>query len=283
MNNPIQKQEESPEAQALRQRLAKEDSRRRRLERDRARCLRDGEDAPGLSAADLKALKAADALEAKAVKGQRGAPGIRAQASRLRSVVGDALIARAEARRADLRLVQTVELDAVREGMAVGEVLETKRGQIGKRLRTRDGLKLLHERGAFTPKSDDGRAMVGLAARIEADRLLSVGLRYRDRYEIAQASLKSCLDTGDGIRRPGNFYTQGKAAHRRAALANQVRVLDIAVVQAVGEDGLLVLRAVAGEARTITSLTTSGARRDRLSGVLVKALRVVAQRLENGR
>lgn len=126
---------------------AAEQRRRAKLDRSRARQLRDGEEAPALTPADLKLLKAADAIEAKAVKGKRGAPTIRAQASRLRSVVGDAVIARAEARRADLRLAQSVELDAVREGEPADQVLEAKRGQATKRLRTRDGLKLSHERG----------------------------------------------------------------------------------------------------------------------------------------
>lgn len=277
MNNPNQKEEtQSPEAM-LRERLGREDRRRRRLERDRARSLRDGEDGAVLSPADLKALKAADDIEAKAVKGQKGAPSIRAQASRLRDAVGSALIARGETRRADLRLAETVELDAAREGEPVDKVLEVKRGEAKKRLRTRDGLKLLHERGAFTPK--DGRSP--MAARIEADRLLSVGLRYRDRYEIAQSSLKSCLAISDSPPPSPNLYVQGRAAQRRAALANQVRVLDVAVATRLGPDALLTLRMVAGEARTVTSLTTSGHHRAKLTAVLAEALGVVGETLHN--
>ena len=245
--------------------------RQRRLERERARQLRDGDDAPALSTADLKALKIADAVEATAVKGKRGAPSIRAKASRLRSIVGDAVEARAEARRADLRLAQTVELEAVREGEPADKVLEAKRGQGTKRLRTRDGLKLLHERGAFTPK--DGRSPI--AARIEADRLLALGLRYRDRYEIAQSSLKSCLDIADGVKGSPTIWVQATAARRRAALANQVRVLDIAVVTRHGPEALLALRMIAGEARTINSITTARRRRGRLAAGLTAALGTV--------
>lgn len=256
--------------------------RRAKLDRQRARQLRDGEDAPALSPADLKALGKADAVEAKAVKGKRGAPSIRAKAARMRIEVGEALAVRAETRRADLRLAQTLELDAAREGEPVDRVLEAKRGGGNKRLRTRDGLKLLHERGAFTPRGEDGQARRDLAARIEADRLLAIGLRYRDRYEIAAASLKSCLDTDQQPKREVTLWTQARAAQRRAALANQVRVLDIAVVTRLGEEALLALRMVAGEARTVNSITPSGRRRTRLAAALAAALAVVGDQLGQG-
>lgn len=251
--------------------------RRAKLERSRIRQLRDGEDAPALTTGDLKALKAADAVEAKAVKGQRGAPSIRAEASRQRDAVGAALIARAEARRADLRLAQTVELEAEREGVAVASVLEAKRGTKQRRLRTRDGLALLHERDAFRRRDAEGQPRRDMAARIEADRLLSVGLRYRDRYEVAQASLKSCLAQADGVKIAPTLYVQAIAARRRAALANQVRVLDVAVATKLGPDALLVLRMVAGEARTVRSLSSSSRRREALAKLLPLALAVIGE------
>lgn len=256
--------------------------RRAKLDRSRARQLRDGEDAPALTTADLKALKAADATEAQAVKGQRGAPSIRATAARQRDAVAVALTARAETRRADLRLAQTVELEALREGEAVADVLEVKRGTKQRRLRTRDGLALLHERDAFRPRDAEGQPRRDMAARIEADRLLSVGLRYRDRYEVAQSSLKSCLAQADGVKISPTLYVQGIAARRRAALANQVRVLDVAVVTKLGPDALLVLRMVAGEARTVNSITTSSRRRARLAVSLGEALAVVGDVLNKG-
>lgn len=245
--------------------------RRAKLDRSRARQLRDGEDAPALTPSDLKALAVADAVEATAVKGKRGAPAIRAKAGRVRTVVGDAVIARGEARRADLRLAQTIELEAVREGVGSDQVLEARRGERMKRLRTRDGLKLAHERGTFAPKDDRS----GMADRIEADRLLSLGLRYRDRYELAQASLRSCLEVSDRAKASSTLWVQATAARRRAALANQVRLLDIAVVTRHGADALLVLRMVAGEARTIRSLSPSSRQRAAYGVALVEALRVV--------
>lgn len=251
--------------------------RRAKLDRSRVRQLRDGDDAPALTSADLKVLKAADAVEAMAVKGQRGAPSIRAEAARRRDAVGDALTARAEARRADLRLAQTIELEAEREGVAVTSVLEAKRGTKQRRLRTRDGLALAHERDTFRPRDAEGQPRRDMAARIEADRLLSVGLRYRDRYEVAQASLKSCLAQADGVKTAPTLYVQAIAARRRAALANQVRVLDVAVVTKLGPDALLVLRMVAGEARTVRSLSTSSRRREALAKLLPLALAVIGE------
>ena len=254
-----------------------------RLDRHRIKALRDGEDAPALSAAELKVLAAADRLEASAaeVRSVKGRPAtrIRAEAGRMRTLISREVSCRGEARRADLRLAQTIELDAAREGLAADQVLEAKRGQTGKRLKTRDGLKMLHESGALTPK--DGRSP--MAARIEADRLLSVGLRYRDRYEMAQASLRSCLAVADGVKVSSTLWTQAKSAQRRAALANQVRVLDVAVATRLHPDALLALRMVAGEARTVRSITSARRRRIRLAEGLVLALTVVGDILSETR
>lgn len=249
-----------------------EDRRRARLDRNRVRALRDGEEVR-LTQTDLKALAAADAVEAKAVKGKRGAPSIRAQASRIRESVGRTAKARADARRADLRLAQTVELDADREGEPADDVLESRRGQTNRRLRTRDGLKLLHERGGMSGR--DGERLV-------ADWRLAVGLRYRDRYELAASSLPSCLAVKDRAPPSLSLYSQWKAAQRRAALANQVRVLEVAVAAKLGAVALDVLRKVAGEARTIRSLTPSSKRRARLSRLLVQALDLVGDILGKG-
>lgn len=249
--------------------------------RRRVRILRDGEEPPKPGPADLKALDRADAVEALAVKGKRGAPAIREEAARQRSAVGDRLKASADARRAEMRLTQTVELDAAREGEVLDRVIEKRRGQTQIRLRTRDGLKLLHERGAFTPKDASGRTRVDQMARAEADRLLSIGLRYRDRYEIAQSSLRSCLATPDSPPPSPNMFVQGKAAQRRAALANQVRVLEVAVSVHLGAEALEALRRVAGEARTLRSLTGSARRRDRMASGLVEALKLIGGILDS--
>lgn len=272
------------EREPVRKAHALELRRREKLERSRVRMLRDGEDDPALTGADLKVLKSADQLQATAaeVRPVKGKPAARiiGQAARMRTGVAAGVVARGEARRAALRLAQTVELDAAREGLATDEVIAATRGVKHKRLRTRDGLVLLFERGAYAPRNDQGEVRTDLPARIEAQRLLSAGERYRDRYEVAQASLKSCLDVADGVKRSPTLAVQAKAAHRRAALANQVRQLEIAVVTQAGELALEALRRVAGEARTINSISTSGHRREQLTAALVAALKVVASILD---
>lgn len=274
---------ERQEREPIRVAYASELRRREKLDRNRARQLRDGEDAADLTAADLKVLAAADRLEAKAAQVQpvKGKPAtkVRTEAGRMRTLVAKDRINRTEARRADLRLAQTVDLDAAREGEPADQVLTSKRGEKQRRLRTRDGLKLLHERGGLAPKGDDGKARRDASARIEADRLLAIGLRYRDRYEMAQASLRSCLAVADNPPPSPNLFVQCRAAQRRAALANQVRVLDVAVATRLGSDALLALRMVAGEARTIRSLTASSRRREALTALLPAALAVVGDAL----
>lgn len=246
--------------------LGRAHRRRAKLDRLRARQLRDGEDAPAWSGPDLKALAAADLVEAQAVKGRRGAPSIRAAAAKMREAVADRRAAAHEARRGALRLEQTVALDAGREGVASGEVVERRRGQGQVRLRTRDGLKLLHERG-------------GLGAdRVEAARLLAVGLRYRDLYELAQASLKSCLAVSDRVSRgERTLWADAMAAHRRAALANQVRRIEARVATAAGPDALEVLRKVAGEACTVRSLCANARQRVRMESRLMTALTLAGE------
>lgn len=258
---------------------------RRRAKLDRVRVVAEvrAEAGRGLTEADRRALSEADALEAQA-----GLIGGRDSAGRLRRTTAQ----RAEAGRmqaraltlrnevsarqglangtalAQRRMSALVDLEASREGVA--EVVEKRRGQTGVRLRTRDGLKLAHERGAF------GKG------HVEAARLLAVGLRYRDRYEAAQASLKSCLDVADGVKVQRTLWMEAGAAQRRAARANLVRRLDVAVVTRYGPDALEALRAVAGEARTVRSLATGARRREALGRALVAALKVVAAELERG-
>lgn len=246
-------------------RRLREERKRRRLERHRAVALRDGEDDPALSRADLKALADADAVEAKAKKGQRGAPAIRERAARMRAKVGADVKARGEARRADLRLAQTVDLDAVREGVEPGQVLDRKFGKGMPRLKTRDGLVMLHESGTLS------------------QHLLAVGLRYRAWYEVTQASLKSCLEVSDKAKGAVTTWSQCRAAQRRAALANRVRTMEAAVATQLHPDALEALRLIAGEARTVNSISKSARKRERLAQGLALALAIVADNLPEAR
>ena len=249
--------------------------RRARLDRDRVKRLNGAMPKAALTKGQIKTLAEADALDAKAAQA-KGAERRRlaGEALRMRRLVETGRSVALAEREDDQRLAETAALEAAREGEA--EVVEKRRGQTQVRLRTRDGLKLLHERGGLTPK--DGRG-----GRWEADRLLSVGLRYRDRYERAQSSLKSCLNVSDGARVQLTLWETARLSQRRAALANQVRELDIAVGVKLGADAVQVLRAVTGEARTIRSLASGGKRRDRLAGLLTAALGIVAEQIEKTR
>lgn len=249
--------------------------RRARLDRDRVKRLNGAMPKAALTKGQIKTLAEADALDAKAAQA-KGAERRRlaGEALRMRRLVETGRSVALAEREDDQRLAETAALEAAREGEA--EVVEKRRGQTQVRLRTRDGLKLLHERGGLTPKNGKG-------GRWEADRLLSVGLRYRDRYERAQSSLKSCLNVSDGARVQLTLWETARLSQRRAALANQVRELDIAVGVKLGAEAVQVLRAVAGEARTIRSLASGGKRRDRLAGLLTAALGIVADQIEKTR
>ena len=258
---------------------------RRRAKQDRVRVVADvrAEAGRGLTEADRRALAEADALEAQAVQiggrdrggrlrrtaTQRAEAGrLQAQALALRNGVSNRRDQADGLALSQRRMSALADLEAGREGVA--EVVEKRRGQAAVRLRTRDGLKLAHERGAFGKDP------------VEAGRLLAVGLRYRDRHEAAQASLKSCLDVSDGVKVQRTIWMEAGAAHRRAARANLVRRLDIAVVTRLGPDALKALRAVAGEASTVRSLATGARRREAMGRALVAALKVVAEELERG-
>jgi hypothetical protein len=262
------------EREPARKAYAVEVRRRARLDRDRVRRLNGAMPKASLTKGQMKTLAEADALDAEAAT-LKGAEKRRkaGEALRMRRLVEAGRTAALVEREDDLRLAETAALDAAREGVA--EVVEKRRGQTQVRLRTRDGLKLLHERGGLTPKDGKG-------GRWEADRLLAVGLAYRDRHERAAASLKSCLAVSDGARVQLSMWEAARLSQRRAAFANQVRRLDIAVATKLGEGALAVLRGVAGEARSVSSLISGRRRQIALTEQLVAALRLVGDMIERG-
>ncbi len=266
-----------------------------RLDRHRILALNDGQALAPLTDDQARTLKSAEAIEAAAramlaldrdrttVAQRKAARGKIGEAYTLRTGVErdrqDALATRQD----DLRLAEAAALDALREDDEPGSQIERRRGQTQVRMRSRDGLKLLHESGALTPRDDDGAVRRDQSARAEADRLLSIGLRYRDRYEMAAASLKSCLGSSDRVAVKRDTYAEARAAQRRAALNGKVREWDILVSVQGGPDALLALRMIAGEARTVNSITTAARRRDRLKCALATALGIIADRVEKDR
>lgn len=264
--------------------------RRARLERHRVCALNVASTRPTLSKEQGRTLNEADALEARGLAvltqdrdettraERRVAKADVAKARAMRKPIESELAETVTVREDHKRLAEAVDLDAGREDVEAGKVIDRARGQV--RIRTRDGLKLFHERGGLTPRDQAGEVRTDQAARIEADRLLAIGLRYRDRYEIAQTSMRSCLDMSETSKGAPTIWVQVTAAHRRAALANRVRQLDIAVSTRLGPDALEALRMVAGEARTLRSITNSARRRERLADGLTVALKLVGAMLE---
>lgn len=245
---------------------------RRQAQRAAARAVALAE---GLEPAPLTPPEAAQAERlarrlGEVKKGDRGAPVARAQVTQELKAIEATRAARNRARENERHRVETVRLEAARAGVSEAEVIDRQRGTAHIRLRTRDGLKLLHERGAF------GRD------RVEAAALLAYGLRYRNLVELAQAALKSCLDMTERGRRTLSLWEQASRAQRRAATANQVRRIEVAVATRCGPEALKVLRAVAGEARSVSDLASGGKQRERLRGHLVEALKVVGDVLSRG-
>lgn len=260
---------------------------RRRAKLDRSRIAEQvqAEAVRDLNGEDVAALVNADQLEARAAvigtadktgrmrrtaQERKAAASLRAQALALRTGVERRRARAMGLSRTEQHMREIAALETLREGEA--DVIETTRGQAQRRVRTRDGLKLIHERGGLDAD--------GEASRWTASHLLAVGLRYRDRYELAQAALKSCLDISDRTRVQVSMWEAANRAHRRAASANQVRQLEIAVVTQLGEEALDVLRQVAGEARTIRSMASGGKRRERLAALLRSALGIIATHIE---
>ena len=252
-------------ARAMRRRLAEEAA-------NDDRALTDGQKAD---------LAKADQLEAESIVIRAGAvladrrltsaerakvTALRATANGLRSGVEQARLRTERMAAAERALREAAELDTAREGDDGHGAIERRRGQTQPRLRLRDGLKLMHERGGLG----------GRAGTVEADRLMAVGLRYRDRFELAATSLKSCLAASDKVRVNRNVWLEAQAAHRRAARANGVRLMEMRVAAAHGPEAVHVLRAVAGEGRTVSSLGRGGRAREARTELLVKALTVLA-------
>jgi len=244
--------------------------RRQRLERARAAALAEGLTPPPLTPAEVAQAERLAQRLAKVKKGERGAPVARAQVAQGLKAIEATRAERVRAREDEVRRTETVRLEALRAGVGEAEVVDRPRGDPRIRLRTRDGLKLLHERGAFGHD------------RIEAASLLAYGLRYRDLVELAQAALKSCLDMTERGRRSLSLWEQAGRAQRRAATANQVRRIEAAVAARCGPEALEVLRAVAGEARSVSEMPGGRRRHVSLTAHLVEALRVTGDVLTKG-
>ncbi|WP_419254463.1 hypothetical protein ACN2C6_03275 [Caulobacter sp. ErkDOM-YI] len=153
-------------------------------------------------------------------------------------------------------LKETVRLEARRTGQRLAPV--PKQGPL--RLKTRDGLMSLHASGSLS----DGEVEAGLA--------------YRLCVEHAGAGLRSALATCEGGGRShGGFGPRDKAALMRAYLMARLDQMERAV-NAAAQDGreLLALRLIAGDGRTLTSITAAGNAKLAYLAALRRALAAVA-------
>jgi len=154
-------------------------------------------------------------------------------------------------------LKETVRLEARRTGQRPAPV--PKQGPL--RLKTRDGLMSLHASGSLS----DGEVEAGLA--------------YRLCVEHAGAGLRSALavSEGGGGRSYGGFGPRDRAALMRAYLMARLDQMERAV-NAAAQDGreLLALRLIAGDGRTLTSITAAGNAKLAHLAALRRALSAVA-------
>ena len=169
------------------------------------------------------------------------------------------LLAQAHAQKAAVAvgLRETVRLEARRTGEPIAPV--PKQGPL--RLKTRDGLMSLHASGSLS----DGDVEAGLA--------------YRLCVEHAGAGLRSALamSQGGGGRSQGGFGPRDKAALMRAYLMARLDQMERAV-NAAAQDGreLPALRLIAGDGRTLTSITAAGNAKLAYLAALRRALAAVA-------
>lgn len=138
-----------------------------------------------------------------------------------------------------------------------------------------EGVALFNDAGAVRVKSRDG-----LLSLVKTERLTpgqgAAGLAYRALYEEAgPAALGSQLGQIGQAAAPRSS-TDGMVRHglRRAYAAERVTAVEVAIADAVR---VSVLRAVAGEGRTIASLASSGHRRARMTEDLATDLGVAAR------
>lgn len=271
--------EREPVHEARRDALRREAAEARR----RAKVLSEGLAPVEVVGADLEMVRLTETAIGDVEKGARGAPALRARLQSRISELGLRLTEVHEVKAVERRIVETVRLDASREGVAIEAVIERARGVRYLRLTTRDGLKLLHERDAFHPRDEAGAVRRDPAADREAALLMAVGLRYRELYERAGPRLKSSLSIdGAPVREQRTFEREVRAAHRRAAQSGVLRKWEAKVARRLGDDALLALRAVAGEAKTLRSLKIANRRMRRLTGLLRDALLLLADEVVKG-
>lgn len=185
------------------------------------------------------------------------ASGLREIAPGLERAAADAAVkAAAELAAREGRDLSSTDKRAIRRDFGV----TMEKGRV--RLRSRDGLASLNDTGSLT------------------DDELKAGLAYRHCYETAAGGLRSALGQTEGGGRnvPVGFAPRDAAALQRAYVMARLAQME-RTVGAEMHDGreLTVLRMVAGEGRTLSSLAAGGNAKVANLAALRRALAAVAR------
>lgn len=183
-----------------------------------------------------------------------------------RSATRARLLQAEEAAARDGRTLSPAERRAIRDDHGVDVATDARtRGQI--RMKSRDGLVSLNDSGAID------------------DAMLQAGLAYRQCYETAAAGLRSGLANPEGGGRAMNagFALPGAAALHRSYVMARLAQMDRAVA-AITIDGreVQLLRQIAGEGHTLTSIAAGGNAKAANLKALRAALTAVARVLPMG-
>jgi hypothetical protein len=169
----------------------------------------------------------------------------------------DAELAALHRRIASLEATRDARRSAIVRDIGLAGDVSTMPRSDALRIDSRDGLATLHDRGKVTLR----QALAGYA--------------YRRRWERAFAGLRSALASGGGTNSPLKIAA---AQERSAQWELQRSRCDTAVTLRMRStpNALMLLRRVAGEGASVTSVAGNGRAHDRAVSVLCGALDVVA-------
>tara|TARA_R110002124_G_scaffold173690_5_gene341340 strand:- start:6911 stop:7675 length:765 start_codon:yes stop_codon:yes gene_type:complete len=191
-----------------------------------------------------------------------------------------------------LALATAAERHAVRVAIQQAEDLAAREGrtlsQADRRaIRADHGVDIATDarnRGQIRMKGRDGLVSLNTAGRI-GDDLLQAGLAYRQCMEVAASGLRSGLANPEGGGRTmvAGFALPGAAALHRSYVMARLAQMDRAVA-AITVDGreVQMLRMIAGEGRTLTSIASGGNAQVAALKALIAALTAVARVLPIG-
>lgn len=186
-----------------------------------------------------------------------------------------------------VREVRNIETPILKNGAPIwrrGKISTKSETVVRPRVTNRDGLKTL----ATSNLTADGEIRLGPDRKPIPPAIspmqYAAGMRYREAYEQAdpERSLKAMdmATAGGGRSREDPFGHKAMSAlARRVDIGRQLDRLDRVAHAAAGNDGLLIVRAVAGLGLTVASIAPSGRRNRRMTAALIDALDAMAEHM----